>query len=50
MLIETTDHYLFTHCSVFVKVGWNDDQIWAELLSNEAWHGSTDTIPPGMVV
>lgn len=50
MLIKTTVHYLFTHCSVFVKVGWNNDQILAELLSNETWHGRTDTESPGMVI
>ena len=45
-----SDPYFSAHCSVFVKVGWNNNQVWAELLRDEARHGGTDPKLPCMVV
>lgn len=42
--------YFSAHSSVLVKVSWNNDQVGAQLLCDEAWHGGTNPELPGVVV
>lgn len=42
--------HLITHSSVFIKVEWNNDEVRAEFLCDEARHGCSDPVLPGMVV